>query len=155
MLNFNLPLKFYRFYIQMFLTTIAWWEDLKYCLIINRLFQHWGSKFYVTQVDISDNCVIKYCWIINISTECLKWHLLLWQMQESMLRIHVCSIFHVLLATDTQMIQSSDWSKWRLVFWHDTNSRLLSGQMPFHVFWHTGSAYISYNQVEHGILLIY
>ena len=90
MLNINLPSRFYRFYIQMFLTTIAWREDLKYCLSINRLFQHWGSKFYVTQVDISDNCVIKYCWIINISTECLKWHLLLWQMQESMLCIHVC-----------------------------------------------------------------
>jgi len=61
--------------------------------------------------------------LINISTECLKWRLLLWQMWESMFH----QMMHVRIASDRQTIQSFDWSKWRPnVLWCYLVSRLLS-----------------------------
>jgi len=64
---------------------------------------------------------------INVSTLCLNWRLLLWQMRESTLR----QTLHVRIASDTQKIQSSDWPKWCCTLWCYVNSRLLLKQLSF------------------------
>jgi len=50
---------------------------------------------------------------INVSTECLKWRLTFWQMQERTLRqtVHAC------VASETHKIKSSDWLKWHCAIW--------------------------------------
>jgi len=57
---------------------------------------------------------------INVSTECLKWCPMLWQMRESALR----QTLKVRVTRSTQKIQSSDWPK-RCVLWRYFISCLL------------------------------
>jgi len=50
----------------------------------------------------------------EVSTECVKWRLMLWQMRESQLH----QMMHVRVTSDTQTIKSSDWPKCHCALWH-------------------------------------
>ena len=65
--------------------------------------------------------------VINVSTEQMKWHPMLWQMRESMLS----QILNLLVANDTQKIQFSDQPKWHCALWPNIFSRLKSNQTSF------------------------
>ena len=60
--------------------------------------------------------------LINVLTERLKWRPMLRQMRESMLR----QTLHVSIASNIQMIQSSDWPKLCCALWRYVTSPLLS-----------------------------
>ena len=65
--------------------------------------------------------------IIYVSTEHLKWCLVLRQMRESML----CQTLHVCIVSDTRNIQSCDWPKWCCALWRYIISCLLSKRKTF------------------------
>jgi len=62
-------------------------------------------------------------YLINVSTEYLKWCPMLQQVLENTL--HPTLFVHV--ANDTQMMKSSDLLKWQCALWRCVNSLLLSG----------------------------
>jgi len=64
---------------------------------------------------------------INVSTDPLKWRLMLRHMWESMLR----QIFQVHVTSNTQNIKSSDWPKWLCTLWRNVNSHFLSDITSF------------------------
>jgi len=55
-----------------------------------------------------------------------------------------CQTLQVRVTSDIQMIQSSNWPKWRCMLWHNVNSRIFVGQqMSFEqVCW-----YVNYKEV--------
>ena len=74
---------------------------------------------------------------INISTESLKWCLILRPMWANRL----CQILHVHVASDTKKIQSSELPKWHCMLRRNVNSRLLSDITSFQMVWQTDCRY--------------
>ena len=74
---------------------------------------------------------------INISKECLKYHLMLRQMRKSIQCRTMC------VSSDTKMIQSSHWLKWPCTLWYHIISRLLSKQALLQMGQQTSSQYFN------------
>ena len=82
---------------------------------LSHLLSHWGNND----------------WLINVTSEGLNWHHMLWQ---SILH----QTLHVRLSWDTQTIQSNDWLKWCCatpnIISHALTDRLSIGQLFFNHF---------------------